>query len=429
LTGASIAIRLHVLPSICVFKLRNNGPLSAELTVESFGQPAKRRNFNYLWHSTTLWLGIVLTTSWILLFNFYPWSKLVAMDIPGGLTDFAIRSANNCFNENPKDVALLGSSLILAPSQEINKTRSIAAGESWLDCHLASDEYVKVFKRRFNLDITVVNVGVPGALVSDQADVVHALATTGRAPKLLVLTYGPRDFMDNILAVRADDTPISRVFAAYTSRHFSLAKLDFESISAMADHQVKFGHLLCLHLKRRFVAYACKALHRPTSLWQAQNDKAKMNSLEANTNQVDPLLQNTPAKRLAADLANYNQRYNPPNKNTFETQMAALDDTLQTCKSNNIPTVVVSMPITRENLALLKPEVKAAWQNRVLKFSNKYNVSLIDMNNDSRFKYALTDFDDSVHLSSNGAFKFVNDLSTALGETKEFKAAFGSRQH
>lgn len=365
----------------------------------------------------------------MLLFRFYPWSKLVAMDIPGGLTDFAIRSANNCFNEPAKDIALLGSSLILAPSQAINKTRLAKSGESWLDSHLSSDTYVQVLHEKHKLDVSVINVGVPGALVSDQADVVRALATTGRAPKLLVLTYGPRDFMDNILAVRADDTPVSRVFEAYTSRNFSLAKLDADSVTQIAQHQVKFGQLLCLHLKRRFVAYACKALHRPTSLWQAQNDKARMNSLESNTNQIDPHQYDTLEKRLQSDLLNYSQRYNPLNKKTYKTQMAAFDDALQTCKANRINTVIVSMPLTRENLALLKPEVRSDWQGRMLQFSSKYNVSLIDMNDDKHFIYQLSDFDDSVHLSKQGAYKFIDQLTAALSETKEFKAAFGSRQH
>lgn len=75
------------------------------------------------------------------------------------------------------------------------------------------------------------------------------------------------------------------------------------------------------------------------------------------------------------------------------------------------------MPLTKDNMSLLKKEHYDYFLNRMMAFSKDSKAQFINMNNHSTF--IKEDFHDGVHMNARGGIKFVRLLSDELTENPQ----------
>ncbi len=370
---------------------------------------------------------------WIGFLTFYPWQKLLVIDMPAAGTAHATRAARFCFNEPTQDLLLLGSSLIIGPSIAANRNglnTKKDLQDSELDQLLNCDCYRKEFLRASGQNLNMAMLGVPAAMMSDQYLITKALIESGHIPKLIVITFGAREFIDNSISFRIDDTPVSRVFTALLSQRVNLFNSAPEKLSATLLYQKKFADLLRLQLRRQAIKFICSTMAREESLWYASSKKTAGLAVEkeqiARDNEEHDFTKSS-KQYLKESLADYNKRYNPFDKKAYLKQVTSLENILKTCSAHNVAVVLVAMPLTKENLQLLAPTVKKELDDWLRSLSAKYKVSLIDMNDNDKFHYESSLFYDSIHLTKQGCEKFIGDLTAKLMEDESWKRIFHSK--
>lgn len=155
-------------------------------------------------------LFLLLSTSYSVVFVFYPWRQLAELDVPLWLMQYAARVPEHLAGTKRKPVIILGSSLIIAPSQQLNDVK-----EGPLDSNgqrekkTKSTFYEQEIKTLTGLKLSIENLAIHSVMVTDQQLIVRQLIAGLKAPQPLIYTIAPRDFIDNVLG---DDTPTPRVF-------------------------------------------------------------------------------------------------------------------------------------------------------------------------------------------------------------------------
>ena len=115
----------------------------------------------------------------------------------------------------------------------------------------------------------------------------------------------------------------------------------------------------------------------------------------------------------------YMDRYRNPDQRLYETQFRFLDRIVDTCEKENIKLVLVQMPITQENVQLLKPVVYSKYKADLARVCADNKIPLLDL---CKFEqYSKNDYRDTVHLNGFGGKKFVDNLVTAIGADKQLK--------
>jgi hypothetical protein len=105
--------------------------------------------------------------------------------------------------------------------------------------------------------------------------------------------------------------------------------------------------------------------------------------------------------------------YLPVNEELFKKQQASFGKLLQLLKSNNIPTVVVDMPLTKENLALLPDSALQQYRETIDSACRTYDARLWH----PELNLGLNDFSDSAHMNASGGKKFFSALDSYLSGT------------
>ncbi|MBS1999768.1 MAG: hypothetical protein JSS86_25785 [Cyanobacteria bacterium SZAS LIN-2] len=347
--------------------------------------------------SLTLQLLAMLAVLYIGIWNFYPWRPLAELDIPAWMLKYAANTAQIVAGSKAQ-VIILGSSLIDAPRGRLKRDQ------------LYQEELSTAWHKPVSLDVS----SVPGAMMSDQAFVVEKLVENGKKPELLVVTYAPREFMDNEVGDKLTSTP-TRTVVTFINRRQSLLprSLSAEAFAACAASHSQFCDLVRRHVLRQANQWICRVSGHPLTLWEASHGNFGGKS-EGPTNQADAQSTdlNSPdsqgpayEKRLALDLQVYQKRYNPFNEKRMNTQLQALDELLATCASHNIAVQLVGMPISPANKNILGPGIYELMDKKVRQIASKYGTQVDDINQMESFEQ--TDFRDSVHLSKTGSLKFL----------------------
>ncbi len=105
-------------------------------------------------------------------------------------------------------------------------------------------------------------------------------------------------------------------------------------------------------------------------------------------------------------LVDYKRRYCPPNQKRLQEQLQALDALLRQANAEGIQVILVEMPLTKENLAILQPSQYQQYKAGAKAITTKYDTSPVDFEDvGSHFEDA--EFFDSAHLNKQGALRFV----------------------
>lgn len=106
--------------------------------------------------------------------------------------------------------------------------------------------------------------------------------------------------------------------------------------------------------------------------------------------------------------------------------MQFLQDILATAKERDIHVVLVAMPITEINRNLLSDANWNLYRSRLRDLAGRYgdNTSFFDMHESGAF--ALSDFQDTVHLHSGGGAKLLDKIAQVMADDKRSLAALNT---
>jgi len=112
------------------------------------------------------------------------------------------------------------------------------------------------------------------------------------------------------------------------------------------------------------------------------------------------------------NLGEYRHRYAQINKKMLDDQLRYLTRLSTFCKDQGINLILVNMPLTEDNMALMPNGIYKDYLDKVHTITKQYQCSILDLNHPSLFPKYL--FADSVHLNGLGGERFFDLLSDQL---------------
>jgi hypothetical protein len=297
----------------------------------------------YLGSATLLTMGLC-STLYLATFM-YSWQSLLGASIPAWIVSYTEVTANFLMSRQKPQILILGSSLSVAalPPFGDNKDNALALRRDLGDPAFAQADLL----------------ATPGKLISDDYLLTKTLLyKTRQKPRLLVLTYSFRDFHDNLSMADLSQTPISRMLDfSQSNLHFYPNLLNCftpdgltEEIKAItSSHQSHYQAVVSLY--RHTVRDRGTDLFRPTEAASADKDSTAKTPT-----------QSTSANAIAkSNLDEYTKRYQPFSSARFAKQLECLKGVLETSQKEQVPLVLINMPVTNDNRELISsPDARLA---------------------------------------------------------------------
>jgi hypothetical protein len=250
---------------------------------------------------------------------------------------------------------------------------------------------------------SIVDLGVPSLMLSDCDLLFEKLQRNDALPETVVLLLAPRDFMDNTVAGERS------LFMHEINGRITWKEL-FNSGGA-----------------QRFFANIYSAMNYGANAWCKQfrtgGQRVALAIKKLGRKPRNETLAGGPGRKEAlhnfyfgdgklSDLGVYKKRYNPPDHVRIKEQLYAMCKLLDRLKAQSIRTVVVSMPLTQENIKLIDKDahqevldgMQSACRDRAVPFLTAADLGT----------YENSDFVDSVHLNVIGGDKFFRRLAELI---------------
>ncbi len=291
-----------------------------------------------------------------------------------------------------------------------------------------------LLKQRSLGDLSTFSMAIGGQMASDAFAIVSTLFNSADRPKVIVYGIAPRDFIDSMF-----------LDPASTETYRFMTKAGNRSLTATAGHNSFWNktnsaaeHACFLYDRRLdFVAIGQRWARTFLSAILNIQDFDTVNAppelkLIAKVNQPEEAGPNQwlaspydPHRSTFRDnLPEYKQRYSLFKPKVYQTQIAYFERFLKYCRDTGINVVLVNMPITAENMAILPDGIYRRYSLDVARLAQQYDVKLVDFNKPGIFPHSQ--FADSVHVNGLGAERFLELLSDNL--RADFQVASVKRQ-
>ena len=125
-----------------------------------------------------------------------------------------------------------------------------------------------------------------------------------------------------------------------------------------------------------------------------------------------PMDENSARTHFTDNTKEYLERYKNPDPHIYKTQFYFLRHLAAYCHREKIDLIIVNMPVTLDNVRLLKPPTYLNFVQALREFSYNNYVPAFDLS--EFYRYERADFHDPVHLNAFGAKKFFDRLMVIL---------------
>ena len=327
--------------------------------------------------------------------------------------------------ESP-NIVFLGSSLVLVPLDGVDAdylNRRVDGSQ-----HHRSIYFEDKLKEKTGLSLSTFTFALPGEMPSDAYLIVKNLLKGDKKPDMIVYGVGPRDFLDNMLPSPAATDPyryLSRFgkiddIAARVSPEF-FARLDYE-LGKLSYFWQKRSDLSQLG-EQTATAAVNSLVPLPADAEQLSFDDRRLILPDFHPCEVKPgqawFRPTTAAERavFVDNLGEYKKRYAKMKWDTYLSQMQFFADALDTARDRGIKAVVVSMPITDLNRALLSDLSWDAYRKGVLSMAKRKGATVVDLSQSTDFP--RSDFGDTVHLHSGGGKRLFDVVIDRLAKSAD----------
>lgn len=333
----------------------------------------------------------------------------------------------------PANVVLLGSSLMVAAIAEcdanfLKHSLDLATyrGASYMD---------KVLRDKLGGTFNTMNLSAPGQMPSDAYLTLKAALQEGMKPQVIVYGVAPRDFLDGTMQSPSDTEAFK-----YLRRNVDISDCGFDYFSSAFG---KFDWFLQRSVNLYRLSLDCRlTLEKLSRQYLSHNGLVNLPEQEGAAGpfaiRLRALLRPfniEPGTFLALQTVNnkssmidnrrdYMDRYRNPDQRLYETQFRFLNRIVDTCAKENIKLILVQMPITQENVQILKPAVYDKYKADLVRVSADNKIKLLDL---CKFEqYSKDDYRDTVHLNGFGGKKFVDNLVAAIDADNQLKASLAT---
>lgn len=377
--------------------------------------------------STFAWMLMLLAAVEIFAQGLIPLANIAhEKQRPNQLTQEALAYKADCLRRlgYSPDVLVLGSSLPMAAIRYCDNQwmRQTEADNDALKHHLSTFQaycrgvYLeKRLSELTNHKVSVFNFTSAACMPSDASLIFSKVLELRKKPKLMVIGFGPRDFMDNLVP-EIGRTPAFNALADWPSlsgnlpNSFStdtIRELMLESSSncyrRRADWSLYFSELT-------------KDLIRPTIAANAKAETKTSGGIPvAVVKDANEHICPTKARYEAWHIEDYKRRYNPPNHLRYEQELERLGHLLEAARQKDIAVVVVNMPITDTNRELIPKALFKRYQSDLAFYAEKYGATYVDLSNNDIF--VAEDFLDTVHVNPVGGKKVLDELVLELSKS------------
>lgn len=324
------------------------------------------------------------------------------------------------------DIGLLGSSLVAVSSVQSSAIGANKAVDRLT--HRASEYFDHALQRRLGVKSNTVCLALGGAMASDAYLVTKRALGSDLPPRALIYGISVRDFQDNMmfgvetseafkLFYEAEDLPdIWRLPKVTPDTKLSLTLASF---SPLWDNRIVFS--------KTFESQAVGLLNRAFPILTATPVTSAASAAIAEvakpapppcTMKIDgPLLPGESVDHPTADHMKeaYLMRYNPIAPSQIKTQFAYLERLLELCNKRHVPILVVNMPITPDNVAIMPPQLYDYYMMETQNLCRKHAADFRDMN--TAPLNSPTNFLETVHLNPQGSTAFYDALAQAVGKS------------
>lgn len=280
-------------------------------------------------------------------------------------------------------------------------------------------------KQAFNGgDFETFSLAAPGQMPSDAYITLKGMVASASRPDVVIYGVAPRDFIDSTLTAPGDtdafkyltrivniDDVAQRVFRSPWSKLDWLFQRNIYLYCNGLDLRIAFDEFMNSSedklLPRPWT-------NHPFTWWDRQRLLPSYLAAEIHPDAVmaGPMDKKTTEAKYSDNTLEYMQRYKNPDIQTYKTQMFFLNKIAEFCRKERIEFIVVNMPITTDNIALLKRGGYMGYLQGLREFGIYNKLSVYDLNDYSQF--TKKDFHDSVHLNAFGGRKFLDNLCTAI---------------
>lgn len=341
------------------------------------------------------------------------------------------RSNEYTSQTNNPDVVLMGSSLIMIPITLVeadHSNKQIDSVKHYRSTCL-EDGLQNTQNQSRKTSVTVFNFALPGSMVSDQYMVASSLFKDKQKPKLLVLGLTLRDFIDSGVECAAS-TPTYQFFKHYFEGQ---AQEDLSKVAIQTSQlwqgvtekaQDWMDRNLYLSGKRLSAQYLNNAF------WQKE-----ISGVTGGVEKLDDNLVIAPSKDMMDSLfgdavepgqflftpyatapyqdntREYKRRFKDYDPAKLAIQEKFLTKLLAHCKEQNIEVMVVNMPLTPQNMALMPDGAYDKYFSSTKKLVQSSGGRFVDLNNGS---FGIENFKDTAHMNSAGGKKLVESITASI---------------
>jgi hypothetical protein len=346
----------------------------------------------------------------------HPLAKVPTANLDSGEVAHALTALDRDpdFSGTPRRaprICLLGSSLVLAPALQAE------ANYLHVPIQRLNDRRSHYLEAQFNDSASKPNIfclAIGGSMISDAYLLVKHVLTGNRQPDAIVFGVAPRDFQDNLCpAVQATETFKKLASPADVLDVFATQKPSFESGFDLLMSE--FVPLWKYHTDiRTFALLRTKKTMEACMPWVVFDKYGETLELKPRRHGVYPeethgtpmVLPHVAMNHTSVDATRdeYRQRYNPLNPQFIEQEFGYLNKLLSLCHQRNIRILVVNMPLSKDNLALLPSGFYQDYLQRLAQTCSQHQAELVNMCNADTTRNEL--FADGVHLDTDRSEEF-----------------------
>jgi hypothetical protein len=268
-----------------------------------------------------------------------------------------------------------------------------------------------------NTDAACFNFSLPGDLMSDNYMIVRTILQDDHVPKYVVMGLSLRDFIDNAINCPGT-TPPFRYLKRFTDINdiVGLAmpqfwqQLDFRFGQAFYLWQRKLDLQVLAEewAKKSFRPWAEKTAF-PSLLNSLDYRHHVPANLHSEVEEGMAIVKAHQPVTFDPNYADYKRRCGKANLPMFEIQAEFLKKTLQICKDRGIKVVVLNMPVTPENLAMMPSGSYDRYLHTIAACATAQGFPFKDLNTDRRFVHS--DFYDTAHMNGSGGKKLLESIA------------------
>lgn len=322
------------------------------------------------------------------------------------------------------DIVLLGSSLVTAPVMQAESSYLKRAIPRMT--HRRCEMLSHCLSQRLATSTKVFCLAVGGEMASDAYLITKNILKSPFTPHAIVYGIAPRDFQDNLLpSIDASET-------------FQVVAQPEDLNDFLSDSVTTFEKKASMILSRTWMLWRYKSDIRINMILRTKKLIEKVlpfvlfekygKNLELKPQRKGQFPEEAigtpkaypglPLDHLSesATLSEYIKRYNPPDFILFNKEFDYFKRLLNLCRKRRIVTVVVNMPLSRKNQALLTQGLYNQYLERIKVICQTQNVEFLDMNTSPWDK--SVNFVDSVHLAPKSSNEFLRVVSEQLAKSQ-----------